>query len=155
MKISTTLLSILFISATIISCSPEVKIQNHLTKNGGRWNIDEFKTTVTVSITPDDSLVYQAFNVGEALFYESGTGIWIQYDTTLLENIATYFEWENTATTILLNMEDETDEIEFKITEVSKDEQFWVREEEVDVSGVITKTAIEIHLVREEEIANI
>lgn len=62
------ILSILFSSAIMISCSPEIKLQNNLTRDGGRWNIDEFKTTVVVSTTPDVPVITQTFNVGEAFF---------------------------------------------------------------------------------------
>lgn len=154
MKSVAGIFSVLFSAAVLVSCSPEIKLQNNLTRDGGRWNIDEFKTTVVVSTTPDVPVITQTFNVGEAIFYESGTGVWIQYDTLTMQNVATYFEWENTSSEVILNLEGETEETTFSVNEVSKDEQWWVRDEEFAVGDVITTTTIEIHLIREQELDN-
>jgi hypothetical protein len=151
-------LTLLFIVGTIIfaSCSDEVKLQNTLTKDGGRWNIDAFKVTVTSSIDPDNPLVTEDFNIGEVTFYESNRGVWIVYDTTFMTNVAYYFEWENTANTVIMNFEDfPDDEQEFTINEVNKEEQIWFNEESEMIGDITITTATEIDLVREEEIANI
>jgi len=150
-------LFILFASLVtlFVACSPEIKLQNHLTRDGGRWNIDEFKvTSVTKTDPPTEPTIIQEFNVGEILFYESGTGIWIQYDTLTMQNVATYFEWENTNNSITMDLEGFTEEVEFSINEVSKDEQWWVREESFFVGDLETVVTTEIHIVREEEIGN-
>lgn len=71
-----------------------------------------------------------------------------------MQNVATYFEWENTSSEVILNLEGETEETTFSVNEVSKDEQWWVRDEEFAVGDVITTTTIEIHLIREQELDN-
>ena len=70
-------------------------------------------------------------------------------------NVAYYFEWENTANSVILNFEDFPDtETEYAVNEVSKDEQIWTSEDVETVGSVTVTTTTELRLVREEEIAN-
>ncbi len=140
----------------LVSCSDEVKLQNVLTKDGGRWNVDKLSVVVTNSLDPDNNFASEEFNAGEMTFYESNRGVWITYDTTFMTNVAYYFEWENTANTIIVNFEDFHDEeTEYTINQVSKEEQIWVNEDQEVVGEATITTTTEITLVKEEEIDNI
>lgn len=140
----------------LVSCSDEVKLQNVLTKDGGRWNVDKLSVSVTNSLDPDNNFASEEFNVGEMTFYESNRGVWITYDTTFMTNVAYYFEWENTANTIIVNFEDFPDEeTEYTINQVSKEEQIWVNQDSEVVGEATITTTTEITLVKEEEIDNI
>jgi hypothetical protein len=140
----------------LVSCSDEVKLQNVLTKDGGRWNVDKLSVVVTNSLDPDNNFASEEFNAGEMTFYESNRGVWITYDTTFMTNVAYYFEWENTANTIIVNFEDFPDEeTEYTINQVSKEEQIWVNEDQEVVGEATITTTTEITLVKEEEIDNI
>jgi hypothetical protein len=133
-----------------------VKLQNVLTKDGGRWNVDKLSVVVTNSLDPDNNFASEEFNAGEMTFYESNRGVWITYDTTFMTNVAYYFEWENTANTIIVNFEDFPDEeTEYTINQVSKEEQIWVNEDQEVVGEATITTTTEITLVKEEEIDNI
>ena len=139
----------------LASCSDEIKLQNTLTKDSGLWNLDEIKSTTVFSNDPDNPINTQDFNVGEVSFYDSCRGVWITYDTMVMLNVAYYFEWENTANSVILNFEDFPDtETEYAVNEVSKDEQIWTSEDVETVGSVTVTTTTELRLVREEEIAN-
>lgn len=139
----------------IAACSPELKLENNLTKNGGRWNIDEVRVVTTVQLDPPVVTEFSADNQGEILFYESGTGILIALDTAINELVADYFEWENTASTILLNFENGLEQ-EYNIEEKSKDEQVWTREESITdpVTSIVTIINTQITISRVNEISN-
>ena len=144
-----------FMAALLLAaCSPEVKLQNIMTRDGGRWDVDEVIVTVTTNTEPPPVVETREFNVAEALFYDGGTGVWIQYDTTLLVNVATYFEWENTANSITVNLEGMPEEIEYNVSQESKDEQWWAYESTEMVGELSVITAIQMHLVREPDVAN-
>lgn len=92
------------LAVAVTSCSEQVKIEKTLTSGQGRWQIDELKYTYVLDTFPP---VYANYDdVGEILFYESGNGVWIQYDTTLLVDVARYFEWENTENTLSFQFDD-------------------------------------------------
>lgn len=151
-KIASTLIVIVLFA---ISCSPEIKLQNNLTKDGGRWNIDEIKVNSTIQLDPPVYSEVKENNAGELLFYESGTGIWIGFDTTLNVDVAKYFEYENTANTILINFENSLEQ-EYNVNQTNKDEQIWTREETI-VDPVTSITAVintQITISRANEIKN-
>ncbi len=135
-----------------IACSPEIKLQNILTKDGGRWNIDEVRINSTTQVDPPIYTETVADNMGEIIFFESGTGVWIGLDTALDVEVARYFEYENTGNTILINF-DNTLEQEYSIEQKSKDEQIWTREETlvdpITSANVIVNTQITISRVNE------
>ncbi|MBK6729764.1 MAG: hypothetical protein IPG60_01970 [Bacteroidetes bacterium] len=138
-----------------ISCSPELKLQNTLTKDGGRWNIDELKVNTTVQLDPPVYSEEKISNQGELLFYESGTGIWIGLDTTLNVDVAQYFEYENTSNTILINFENSLEQ-EYNVEQTNKDKQIWTREESI-VDPITSVTIIintQITISRVNEIKN-
>lgn len=143
------------IAMLVIACTPEIKFQKNLTKDGGRWNMDEIRVNTSVQLDPPVNSEYVADNQGELLFYESGTGIWIALDTTTNLDVANYFEYENTANSILINFENSLEQ-EFSVQEVSKDEQIWTREEAITdpVTNIVTNISTQITISRVNEISN-
>lgn len=138
-----------------ISCSPEIKLQNTLTKDGGRWNIDELKVNTTVQLDPPVYSEEKVANQGELLFYESGTGIWIGLDTTLNVDVARYFEYENTSNTILINFENSLEQ-EYNVEQTNKDKQIWTREETIvdPITSITMVINTQITISRVNEIKN-
>ncbi|MFN3939221.1 MAG: hypothetical protein ACK4IY_01460 [Chitinophagales bacterium] len=146
---------LIVITLMVVACSPEIKLENTLTKDGGRWNIDEVRVVSTTQLDPPVVTEFAADNQGEILFYESGSGILISLDTAINQLVADYFEWENTASTILLNFEDGLEQ-EYNIEEKSKDEQVWTREESIvnEVTNIVTVINTQITISRVNEISN-
>lgn len=155
MKKLITIFSITLTLSFLVACSDQVKIQNNLTDKDGRWNIDE----MTYSLQFDTITTFLKYeNVGEIIFYESGSGIFIQYDTTLLVDVARYFEWENTEGELTLQYADdpaETPETLYTIVTSEKDSVRLRYEDSYDSLGITANVTVELLLKRVDEIDNL
>lgn len=144
------------VAAIATGCSEQIKIEKSLTDGQGRWKIDEF--SITSKLDTFAAVISAYDDVGEILFYETGNGVWIQYDTTLLVDIARYFEWENTENTLSFQFDDiptEVPETLFDIVTNSKDSIRLRTELLTDSIGLSLIVTTEILLQRADELTHL
>jgi hypothetical protein len=130
-----------------MSCSQQSKLADNLTRQSGRWNIDNYRITITTTGLPAD--VTEFGDSGYMYFFDNFDGQWIDLkdpDETLFIE----FEWEITdANTLLITYDNEEFEFVFQVNE--KDRQVIVYEETVALTDEINVTTnIEYELLRIE-----
>ncbi|MFN0276604.1 MAG: hypothetical protein ACKVPJ_12735 [Chitinophagales bacterium] len=143
-------------AAFAAGCSEQIKIEKTLTSGQGRWKIDELQyiydldTFAPVYSTYDD--------VGEIIFYETGNGVWIQYDTNLLVDVAHYFEWENTENALSFQFDDIPTDIPETIFDIvtNSDDSIRLRTElSTDSIGLPLLITTELLLQRADELTHL
>lgn len=100
------------------SCSKEKRIERHLVRKEGKWNVDtyDYKYYYNSTYYPNDSYTYSS--AGNFVFEKNGTYIW----TTIMDGDtdASTGTWTNTADEITLVQNSFS--LKFKILEESKKE---------------------------------
>jgi hypothetical protein len=129
------------------SCSQKVKLADNLTRQSGRWNIDNYTITITTTGMPADLTEYG--DAGYMYFFDNGDGQWIDLKDPD-EDIFTEFEWEiSDGNTLLIRYNNEEFEFEFLVNE--KDRQVIAYKEEVQLTDDVSViTQLEYELLRIE-----
>ncbi|MFN3939222.1 MAG: hypothetical protein ACK4IY_01465 [Chitinophagales bacterium] len=140
----------IFIPALVLviaSCSDQKQLEKNLTRQAGRWNIDNYKVTIATTDQPTEVLEYG--DSGYMYFFDNGDGQWIDLkdpDETLFVE----FEWEITEESKLL-IEYNNEDFIFDFVVNEKDRQVIRNEEVVQLSEtVFVTTTIEYELLRIE-----
>ncbi len=82
-----------------VSCSKAAKLENNLTKQGGRWNIDNYKVTIaTTELAP---VITESGDAGYMYFFDNFDGHWIDLSNPD-EDQFLEFEWEITPENTLI-----------------------------------------------------
>lgn len=140
-------LAVGFISIFFLaSCSKEKQIASNLTNQAGRWNIDNFKTTVTTTGFP--AVVTDLSDVGYMYFFDNNDGhiIYI-YDVGVFDFIE--FEWTATVDGVIIEYSNE--EFEFVFTTNEQDRLVLYRSLTVPLTDTTsTTTETEYELLRIE-----
>lgn len=141
------LLFLLAGTLVLSSCSQKVKLADNLTRQSGRWNIDNYTITITTTGVPVDQTEYG--DAGYMYFFDNGDGQWIDLKDPD-EDLFTEFEWEiSDGNTLLIKYNNEEFEFEFLVNE--KDRQVIAYKEEVQLTDDVTViTQLEYELLRIE-----
>ncbi|HCK22097.1 MAG TPA: hypothetical protein DHW15_08055 [Bacteroidetes bacterium] len=140
-------LFILGAALTLASCSQQTQLADNLTRQSGRWNIDNYTITISTTGQPDDVTEYG--DSGYMYFFTNNDGQWIDLkDPDEFQFIE--FEWSITdANTLIIEYDNEEFEFAFQVNE--KDRQVIVYTETVALTDEINvTTTIEYELLRIE-----
>lgn len=128
------------------SCSKEMQIENNLTSQSGRWNIDNYKITITTTGLPP--VISESGDLGYMYFFDNYDGqILFIYDVGDYNFIE--FEWEATEGGVIISYNNE--DFEYSFTTNDKDRIVMYRSETVALTdSTSTTTEEEYELLRIE-----
>ena len=129
------------------SCSKQRQLADNPDRQSGRWNIDNYKVTITTTDLPPDVTEYG--DSGYMYFFSNGDGQWIDLKDPD-EFIFIEFEWDITDDNAL-QIRYNNEEFNFLFEVNEKDRQVIVYEETVALTEEIdVTTRIEYELLRIE-----
>jgi hypothetical protein len=139
--------AVLSFALLFAACSQQQQLADNLTRQSGRWNIDNYRITVATTGLPEDVTEYG--DSGYMYFFDNFDGQWIDLKDPD-EVLFIEFEWEITdANTLLIVYDNEEFEFTFQVNE--KDRQVIVYSETVALTDEINvTTTIEYELLRIE-----
>lgn len=131
----------------LASCSKQSQLENNLTRQCGRWNIDNYKLTIATTGLPTETLEYG--DCGYMYFFDNLDGQWID----LKEPDVTYFTEFNWSITdenkLLIEYNNEDFLFDFSVNE--KDRQVILNQEVIQLNDTtFVTTSIEYELLRIE-----
>lgn len=131
----------------LASCSKQSQLENNLTRQAGRWNIDNYKVTVATTGLPTETLEYG--DAGYMYFFDNLDGQWIDLKDPDEFNFIE-FNWSITDDSKLL-IEYDNEDFLFDFVVNEKDRQVLLNQEVVQLNDTtFVTTSIEYELLRIE-----